>query len=134
MLFNFQLRPIEEVAPWDQEGEYSLSWFGLTDGWYWLDCDGHELFRYSDAIIESWKYEGRQPAVPPCVDYQVVRLWGDILQILPDVLSPVPAKLIHKTEPGLEAGLWQSHPSGTKWWTRFLTLRRWAIRFDNNVR
>lgn len=106
MLFNFQLRPVHEIAPWGCEGDYSLSWFGLTDGWFWLDCGGHELFRYSTPIIKSWKYEGRQTDDLPYADYQVVRLWEDILQILPHVLSPVPKNLLERIEPGLPASMW----------------------------
>src|SRR5262245_36658809 len=106
MLFNFQLRPVQDVAPWGREGDYRLSWFGLTDGWYWLDCGGHELFRYSDSIIKSWEHEGRQPADPPYVDYQIVRLWEDVLDILPEVLSPIPLNLLQRIEPGVESDLW----------------------------
>ena len=106
MLFNFRLRPVHDVAPWGQEGDYRLSWFGLTDGWYWLDCGGHELFRYSDSIIKSWYHEGHQSAGSPYVDYHVVRLWEDVLDMLPDVLSPVPLNLLARIQPGPEADLW----------------------------
>jgi hypothetical protein len=107
MLFQFQLKPIHDVAPWGSEGDYSLSWFGLTDGWYWLKCGEEELFRYSDSILASWKYEGRQQADPPYVDYQVVRLWKDVLEMLPAILTPVPVELLRKVEPSIEAWLWR---------------------------
>lgn len=106
MLFNFQLRPIQEVAPWGQEGAYSLSWFGLTDGWYCLNCGGQELFRYTDSLLAAWKAQGYQLTDPPYVDYQVVRLWEDILEMLPSILTPIPTELLQKTSPGLAAGLW----------------------------
>jgi len=106
MLFEFQLRPIEKVVPWGNEGDYSLGWFGLTDGWHWLQCGEEELFRYSDSVLASGKYEGRQQSDPPYADYQVVRLWEDVLDMLPDVLSPVPLNLLDKIQPGLEADSW----------------------------
>jgi hypothetical protein len=107
MLFNFQLRPINDVAPWQRDGEDFLNWFGLTDGWYWLKCGEEELFRYSGSVLASWKYEGRQQEYPPYVDYQVVRLWEDVLEMLPDVLTPIPEELLRKIEPGIDACKWR---------------------------
>ena len=106
MLFQFQLRPIHDVAPWGSEGDYSLSWFVLTDGWYWLKCGEEELFRYSDSVLALWKHEGRQQADPPYVDYQIVRLWEDVLEMLPEILSPLPVELLRKIEPGIDAWRW----------------------------
>jgi hypothetical protein len=80
--FHFRLRPVDEILPWGNERP-SLSWFGLSDGWYWLEIDGQELFRVSDT----------RPKIPPYVDYQVVRLWEDILEIAPDVLGEVPSDI-----------------------------------------
>ncbi len=51
MPINFRLRPLHEVGPWGAKGQYRLHWFGLTDGWYWRDLDGTELFRYGDADL-----------------------------------------------------------------------------------
>jgi hypothetical protein len=108
MLFQFQLRPIEKVTPWGREGAYSLSWFGLTDGWYWLKCGEEELFRYSESVLSSCQNEERQPSDPPYVDYQVVRLWEDVLSMFPEVLAPVPVELLRKVEPGLEVSQWRA--------------------------
>jgi hypothetical protein len=51
MLFNFQLHPLEDTAPWGHEGDYHLGWFGLTDSFYWLNVGEQELFRLQS---ESW--------------------------------------------------------------------------------
>lgn len=107
MLFNFQLRPIHQVAPWGNEGDYSLSWFGLTDGWYWLKCGDEELFRYADSLLTSWKHEGRQQTDSPYVDYQIVRLWEDLLEMLSAVLTPIHVELLRKIEPGIAAAQWR---------------------------
>lgn len=83
-LYNYILRPVAEITPWGKPGQHTLSWFGLSDGWYWLELAGQELFR------------GREPArpgEPPYVDYQVVRLWEDLLDLVPAVLAPVPADI-----------------------------------------
>jgi hypothetical protein len=79
--FGFGLCPVDEVSPWggDQPG---LHWFGLTEGWYWIQVGGHELLRYSRLDH------------PDCyVDYYLARLWEDVIVLTPDVLEPVPADL-----------------------------------------
>lgn len=45
MLFNFMLRPTAEIAPWGTPDNPTLSWFGLSDGWYWISIAGDEIFR-----------------------------------------------------------------------------------------
>ncbi len=80
-IFHFELRKIEEIAPWNQGSRPSLSWFGLSDGWYWIVLGGQELFRLRD---------GSDQDAIPYVDYQVVRLWEDVLDLLPEVLAPIP--------------------------------------------
>jgi hypothetical protein len=54
MLFNFVLCPLEEITPWGNEDQYSLSWFGLTEGGYWLQVGEDQLFRYSGDILNKW--------------------------------------------------------------------------------
>jgi hypothetical protein len=78
---HFALRPVAAIQPWSNDGRPSLSWFGLSDGWYWLEVGDQELFRAADAPAGT----------PPYADYQVVRLWEDILAIAPAVLDEVPA-------------------------------------------
>lgn len=80
----FVLRPTADIQPWGEPGRFSLSWFGLSDGWYWLDLGGQELFRVREPEIATQ---------PPYADYQIVRLWEDLLDLLPAVLEPVPADL-----------------------------------------
>lgn len=82
-LFNFELLPIEEIEPWGKAENPNLHWFGLSDGRYWLTIDGHDLFRYQQDA----------PDVAEYVEYQVVRLWEDVLEILPAVLDPIPPDL-----------------------------------------
>jgi len=91
MLFNFQLRDLKLVQPFlDAEELPYLDWFALTDGWYWMESpDGSELLRYTSAALKQWEAEFG-PSDLPYVDYYVVRLWEDMLDILPDVLNPVP--------------------------------------------
>ncbi len=88
-LFNFRLRDWEKVEPWtSSSGTKTLSWFAFTDGWYWIACGKEELFRYTPNILAKWS----TGELPYC-DYQVARLWEDLLQMLPQVLEPVPNEL-----------------------------------------
>ncbi len=80
-LFEFELRPIELIQPWGAPEAKTLSWFGLSDGWYWLSLGGQEVLRATGV---------RANGELPYVGYQVARLWEDILDILPSVLEPVP--------------------------------------------
>ncbi|WP_123601984.1 DUF5984 family protein [Micromonospora sp. Llam0] len=48
--FQFQLRPLDQVHPWGRDKQ-TLHWFGLTEGWYWLDLNGHQLLRYSAETV-----------------------------------------------------------------------------------
>jgi hypothetical protein len=79
--FRFELRPLAEVAAWGRD-KPNLHWFGLTDGWYWIEIGNVCLLKFA-ADYEI-----------PYVDYYVVRLWEDLLQLLPAALEEVPADLV----------------------------------------
>lgn len=78
-MFRFQLRDVGQIEPWRCGPESSLSWFGLSDGWSWLCLEGQEVLR---ATAEDHG--------PPYLGYQVVRLWEDLLELLPFALAEVP--------------------------------------------
>ena len=77
----FELRPLADVEPWGtRESGLRLSWFGLTDGWYDVVIAGQHLFRG----------EGGDPRG---VDYQVVRLWEDLIDVIPGAIDEIPDAL-----------------------------------------
>ncbi len=99
MLFNFRLFPFSEVISEVLRREHPeefhpLSWYELTDGWYWIDVGKDQLFCYTQAAFNQLKpprlVNGRY------VDYYVDRLLSDILDILPVVLEPIPAQLAER--------------------------------------
>ncbi|MBL9202667.1 MAG: hypothetical protein JNL39_19295 [Opitutaceae bacterium] len=93
MLFDFKLRPLEDIAPWGTPPDLSLSWFGLTDGYYRVQVGGEHLFNYTDQISKHWATN--DPTFSGAyVDYQVVRLWEDVCAILPDVMQPIPTDFL----------------------------------------
>ncbi|MGW2278218.1 DUF5984 family protein [Streptomyces sp. NPDC001770] len=88
--FRFGLTPLDELAPWGEERPVR-HWFGLTDGWYCVDLDGHEVLRYSARTVAELRKDGVPPH--PYVDYYVARLWEDLLAIVSDAMEPVPGDL-----------------------------------------
>jgi len=107
MLLNFRLRPVEKITPWRSEEKLHLSWFGLTDGWYWINVGNDELFRYTDEILSLW--EGPENQIPEnnYVDYQVVRFWEDLQEMLPEILEPIPKNILQRIEPGNQGLMWR---------------------------
>lgn len=119
-LFQFRLRPLEEVEPWGEDPP-ALHWFGLSDGWCWWQAGPPQLFRYA-------------PPAAPYVAYQVVRPWEDLLDRLPDILAPVPDDLAGRLrdpeewqrltdtawaliETRDDDGLWDLLNSAFLWWS-----------------
>lgn len=86
MLINFTLAPLDKIDPWGEPGSYSLSWFGLTYGEYWIKAGEAALLEYSE--------HARNGGVNRYCDYQVVRLHEDLMEMLPHILEPVPAPLV----------------------------------------
>lgn len=93
-LFEFSLTPLEKVSGWGplaSSSKLSLSWFGLTQGCYSIDLPGTRIFQLSRMYLESAPdQETDQGAHADCIEYYVVRLWEDLLQLLPEVLLEVP--------------------------------------------
>ncbi|GCD93672.1 DUF5984 family protein [Embleya hyalina] len=90
--FRFVLRPVAAVRPWGDEAP-RLGWFILTDGWYWIEAGGHELLRYADSAGAGAFADPDAVREPPYVDYHVVRLWEDLVDLMPRIMEPVPPDL-----------------------------------------
>lgn len=88
-LFDFKFAPIQNPL---KIGYYH--WFWLTDGFYWINIGNQKLFELSDETINYWQINIDSDE-QKCMDYPVVRLWEDMLEILPTILNPVP-KSIHQ--------------------------------------
>lgn len=79
---RFKLRPIDGIAPWGEPGQQRLHWFGLTDGCYCIDTPAGRLLEHDGAAAPDLG--------EPWCDYQVVRLFEDLLEIWPAVREEVP--------------------------------------------
>lgn len=91
-MFEFELTSLDLVTPWGKSPNLSLHWFGLTDGKYRIRVGDDYLLNYSGDFL------ARIGDATSFVEYQVVRLWEDILEMLPSILEPVPDELHYLLE------------------------------------
>jgi hypothetical protein len=82
--FRFELDAASDIQPWGEPGRYSLNWFGLTSGRYWIETPLGEVLRYTPEIRKLWNIPFFY------VDYQVARMFEDLQEHLPAALEPVP--------------------------------------------
>ncbi len=100
MLFNFDLfsfpELFTEISPLKERPmeERHISWYTLTDGWYWIDVGTTRLFWYTPQVAEQ--LEAPRLANGLAVDYYVARLWADLLELLPALLEPLPLPLLQR--------------------------------------
>lgn len=86
-LFEFELSPIENIHPWGEEPNLSLSWFALTDGVFRFNVGNDVLFRYSKDIIRHWELTAQD------ADYQIAAFARDFLGSIAAALKPIPSFL-----------------------------------------
>jgi hypothetical protein len=150
-LFEFKLKPLREVMPWGQEPKLSLHWFGLTDGIYYMNVGEDQLFRSSKEILLHWKKEWPDLDINcEYVDYQVVRLYEDLLDILVDVMQAIPVELqqyveSQKSQEFWEEKLWDIFNStedeeveglyylATEWWNSCRSLSTSHLNNGQNI-
>jgi hypothetical protein len=82
----FKLRDIRQIEPWGEAGAKRLHWFGLTDGCYCIDTPAGRLLEHA-GTFDSGLGE-------PWCDYQVARLFEDLIQIWPTVSDPIPSDIV----------------------------------------
>ena len=89
--FLFKLRDIDKIEPSGEPGNQSLSWFGLTDGAYCIETSAGRLLEHTGTIDPSLGQ--------PWCEYQVVRLFEDLITIWPKVYEAVPADICDRYFP-----------------------------------
>lgn len=103
MLFNFRFFPFPEtiteiIRQKHPEARVPLSWYRLTDGWYWLNVGETQLFRYTQAFFSCLEKPYDRLGHQRYVDYFVVELWEDLIEIFPTILEPLPEVLARRIE------------------------------------
>ncbi len=98
-LFEYKLKELKDVSMWGDESNKHLHWYGLTDGSYFFNLKDKKLFQYSDKIIEFWKKDKNELNLETnYVTYQIARLHEDLLEIIPDILQPIPKDIFKYIE------------------------------------
>lgn len=108
-LFEFELTPNIEIAPWGEGDDKNLTWFALSLGKFRINTGKQTLFRYTNEILDHWNLEERD------ADYQIASFARDVLGSYGAALSPLP-KLFE-----VEAENWEN----------LCDLHRAAVDHDN---
>ena len=137
MRFEFRLRSVAGIAAWGEPPHLQLHWFGLTDGWFWIQAEQTELFRYGPAILAHWKAESPEADFSlPYTDYQIARYWADLSGLFPYILEPLPDDLCARVADGAawknwcdKADKWQREKNDKRAWdTYYMALLWWSDR------
>lgn len=89
-IFHFEFDDLARVEPWGTAPNLSFSWFAPTVGHYHLEIGGQQIFRYTPEILAHWETNGAERPPIHYVDDQLSRLREDLLELVPDLLQPLP--------------------------------------------
>lgn len=45
---NFRLQELDKIMPFGTAPDLTFHWFGLTDGYLWIDVGNRTIYEYSD--------------------------------------------------------------------------------------
>lgn len=94
---NFELKELDHVALWGEEPNQNISWFGLTDGWLWINVGEQTIYEYSE---ESQNYFNRffVRNNDRYNDYQISRFLEDFSFLFRYIGESVPQKMYDDIE------------------------------------
>ncbi|MEM8559098.1 MAG: DUF5984 family protein [Bacteroidota bacterium] len=131
MRIDFALKPLEEVMPWGTPPDQVLHWYGLTYGYYRIDLGNVKLFDYTPEVMTHWAVAYPGADSDSRVDYQVARLWEDVIEALAPALRPLPDRLVAiMADPnGWQEqcmGWWGAQPDTEEAWDVFDLATAWV--------
>jgi len=94
------------------ESGFSLSWFGLTDGWYDVVVGEHRLFSTPGDAWAVWDRDARQAADPLGEVAELAVAWWSHRTVDSSHLRGAPVMNLWRDGDDLHVR-WRSHPSGT---------------------
>lgn len=89
---NFNLQELDKVMPFGEEANYSISWFGLTDGLLWIEVGTHTIYEYNQVAQD---YFGNGPQYN---DYYISRFLEDFSETFRYVGESIPEILYQNLE------------------------------------
>lgn len=84
---NFQLQELDKIAPFGKKPNFSLHWFGLTEGLLWIKIGEQTVYEYTQ---EAQDYFGTSIRYN---DYQISRFLEDFFQTFRYVGESIPEEL-----------------------------------------
>lgn len=87
-MFNFALKEVDTIVPFDEGLNQSLHWFGLTDGEFHFEFGESKVYEYSDAARTFSKGETSR-----YVDYYISRFVEDFSNLFGRICEDVPHQL-----------------------------------------
>jgi hypothetical protein len=84
-LFEFELFPVESIAPWGEPERPQLSWFALSLGSLRIPLGQDVLLEYTPEIRARWG------GIPPYPDHQLAELARDVLGSVASGRAPLPS-------------------------------------------
>lgn len=84
---NFQLKELDKVKPFGEDADRSLHWFGLTDGFLWINAGTQTLYEYSEEADAFFEGCGRYN------EYYIARFLEDFTRTFQYVGESIPEKL-----------------------------------------
>lgn len=89
---NFKLQELDKIAPFGEEPDLRLHWFGLTDGLLWINADDRTIYEYSQEALDYFGTDVRYN------DYQLSRFLEDFFGTFRYISESVPSELYDSIE------------------------------------
>lgn len=84
---NFQLQELDKIVPWGEEPHLSLDWFGLTDGFLWIDAGSQTIYEYNEAANNYFGSSNRYN------DYNISKFLEDFFDTFKYVGESIPEEI-----------------------------------------
>lgn len=89
---NFKLQAPEKIKPFGKKPNYSLRWFGLTDGLLWIEVGAQTLYEYGEHAQKRFRLKQKYN------DYYLARFAEDFSATFEHVSESVPQELYDSVE------------------------------------
>lgn len=89
---NFKLKDLDKIKPFGDDTDRSLHWFGLTDGFFWINVGTQTIYEYNTEAKTFFDGCGRYN------EYYIARFLEDFTRTFRYVGESIPEKLYNDLE------------------------------------